>query len=122
MWTSFPNASSIFTVVGVKLHANATVLADTQCWRSDTGTPPAYAYSPACPGGNTQGFSYRVTAPGGAYGTEGVGVFAGQLVPSGNPTGVGGSFVDSDGPTYAGGIAVWTDRTDLPFAGWLQGP
>jgi hypothetical protein len=118
----FPNANSILTVVGAKLHHNATLLADSQCLRSDTSAPPPYAYSPACPGGNATGFSYQLMSPAGGLGAGGVGVFAGQLVPGGTPTGVGGSFVDTDGPTYMGGVAVWTDRTDLPFYSMLQAP
>jgi hypothetical protein len=119
---SFPSVSQIFTVVGVKLHPNATLLADSMCWRSDSGAPPPYAYSPACPGGNTQSFSYRLMSPAGGLGAGGFGVFAGQITPNGTPNGIGGSFVDSDGPTYAGGIAVWTDRSDLPFYDMLQQP
>jgi len=61
-------------------------------------------------------------APGGGYGAEGVGVWAGSLTPSGTPNGIGGSFTDSDGPAYLGGVAVWTDRDDLPFADMLQAP
>jgi len=120
--TTMPNVNGIFTVVGAKLHPNATLVADSQCWRSDTSAPPPYAYSPACPGGHTVAYSYRVMAPGGGYGAEGVGVWAGSLTPSGTPNGIGGSFTDSDGPTFLGGVAVWTDRTDLPFASMLQAP
>jgi hypothetical protein len=116
---SFPNVSQILTIVGVKYHPGATVLADSLCWRSDSGAPPPYAYSPACPGGNTQSYGYRIASPLGPAG--GGGVFAGQIVPSGTPNGIGGSFVDSDGPTYAGGVAVWTDRPE-PFYDMLQGP
>lgn len=116
---SFPKVAQILTIVGVKFHPDATLLADSLCWRSDSGAPPPYAFSPACPGGNMQGFAYRVGTPLGGVG--GVGVFAGQIVPSGTPNGIGGSFVDSDGPAFAGGVAVWTDRPE-PFYDMLQGP
>jgi hypothetical protein len=112
---SFPSIDNVLLVVGVKLHASATVLADSACWRSDSAVAPPYAYSPACPGGHTTGVSYRVLLPATGAGAGGVGVFAGSLTPNGNPTGVGGSFVDSDGPTYVGGLAVWTDGMTLPY-------
>ncbi len=111
--TSFPNASQILMFVGVKLPPNATVFADAGCLRSDTTAPPPYAYSPACPGGQTTGYSYELATP--VAGEGGVGVFGWGLVPSGSPNGVGGSFVDSSGPTYVGGVAVWSSGVNLPF-------
>ena len=34
------------------------------------------------------------------------------------PTGVGGSFIDSSGPTYVGGLSVWLwSSEDLFFGG-----
>lgn len=111
--TSFPSADQILMFVGVKLHPNATALAAAGCLRSDTTAPPPYAYSPACPGGETTGYSYELGTPVTEEG--GVGVFGWGLVPSGSPNGVGGSFVDSNGPTYVGGVAVWSSGVNLPF-------
>jgi hypothetical protein len=112
---SMPQVSDILTVVGVKVHRDATLVADTACWRSDTSAPPPYAYSPACPGGHMQGYGYRVYVPAAGVGAEEVAVFAGSLTPAGTPNGVGGSVEDSDGPTYVGGLAVWVDGPQLPF-------
>ena len=110
---SFPKADQILMFVGVKLHPNATALVAAGCLRSDTGTPPPYAYNPACPGGQTTGYSYEVGTP--VAGQGGVGVFGLGLAPTGSPNGVGGSFVDTSGPTYIGGVAVWSSGASLPF-------
>ena len=116
---TFPSADQIMLVFAVKLHPKATLLADSECLRSDTSAPPPYAYSPACPGGQTMSYAYQLnTGVGdGGFGTGGVGVFGGGLAPTGNPdpNGVGGSFVDSDGPTYVGGLSVWVHGAYLPF-------
>jgi len=113
--TSFANASNILTIVGAKVHSNATLVAATGCWRSDTSAPPPYAFSPACPGGHVEGYAYRINAPAGGLGAQEVAVFAGSLTPTGAPNGVGGSIADSDSPTYVGGLAVWLDGVNLPF-------
>ncbi|MDQ1747377.1 MAG: hypothetical protein QOD07_1640 [Frankiaceae bacterium] len=112
---SFANATDILTIVSAKVHANATLVAATGCWRSDTSAPPPYAYSPACPGGHVQGYAYRINAPAGGVGAQEVAVFAGSLTPTNPPNGVGGSIADSDGPAYVGGLAVWVDGPQLPF-------
>jgi len=112
---TFGNATDIFTIVSAKLHHDAPLLADTECWRSDSSAPPPYAYSPACPGGHMQGYAYRVYVPAAGVGAEEVAVFAGSLTPTAPPTGIGGSLTDSDGPAYLGGLAVWVDGPQLPF-------
>jgi len=111
---SFQQPDQIMLVMAIKMHPKATLLADSECVRSDTGAAPPYAFSPACPGGQTMSYAYEVN-PAGPIGAGGVGVFAGSLVPGGDPNGVGGSFVDSDGPTYVGGLSVWVHGADLPF-------
>ncbi|MDQ1685267.1 MAG: hypothetical protein QOC82_2004 [Frankiaceae bacterium] len=113
---SFAHPTEILTFVAAKTHPNSTIKAGSLCLRSDSAAPPPYAYSPACPGGQNQGYGYWVNLPGGVAGFGGAGVFAGNLTPTGDINGVGGSIADSDGPSYVGGVAVWIDGPAyLPF-------
>lgn len=112
---SFANPTNVLTVVGAKIHPASTFAAATGCLRSDTGAPPPYAYSPACPGGQITGYSSRLNAPAGGVGAGDTTVFFGPVLTDETPNGVGGSIVDSDGPTYLGGLALWTDSAELPF-------
>jgi hypothetical protein len=111
---AFAGATQVFDVVAATLHPKATVLADSLCVRSDSGAPPPYAFSPACPGGSSSGMSYRLAdsqAGGGGI------VFVGVPGSTHDPNGLGGSFTDSDGPTYLGGLGVWLSGTQLSFLG-----
>lgn len=112
---SFADATNILTVVAAKVHPTSTLAAAAGCLRSDTGAPPPYAYSPACPGGQITGYSSRFTAPAGGVGGQDSTVFFGPLITDNPPNGVGGSIVDSDGPAFVGGLAVWVDSDTLPF-------
>lgn len=110
----FAGATQVVDVVAAKLHPTATVLADSLCVRSDTGAPPPYAFSPACPGGSSSGMSYRLAnseAGGGGI------VFVGVPGSTNDPNGLGGSFTDSDGPTYLGGLGLWLAGADLTYLG-----
>jgi hypothetical protein len=103
----FAGATEIATVVSAKLHAGATLLADGFCVRADDGAPPPDAYSPACPGGRSASFSFRL-GPTGEFGV--IGLF-GSPVPSSTSSasnvGMGGSFTDTSGPSYTHGLGVW---------------
>lgn len=108
----FQNATQVLTVVDAKLHPSATVRAATGCARNDSGASPPYAYSPPCPGGSSSGFEYLVNTPVTQLGGFGGGTLWLGL-SSQSPTGIGGSFVDSDGPKYVGGIGVWVSGASL---------
>jgi len=111
----FQNATQVLTLAEARLHPSATLRAATGCARDDSGTPPPYAYSPACPGGSITSFGYFVNTP--VEQLEGFGGGTAFLYTSdAMPTAVGGSFVDSDGPTYLGGVGLWI------AGGSLQGP
>lgn len=116
--TTFAGAKHAAMLVRAKLHRNATLLAASTCTRNDSGAPPPYAFSPLCPGGSSGGAAWTANTP---YGPEfgGVGGLSLlDLVDDGaEPTGVGGSFVDTDGPTYVGGVGVWSWSDDLDFFG-----
>jgi hypothetical protein len=114
----FAAATQAFMVVGARLHPAATVLASSTCTRSDTAAPPPYAFSPACPGGRSAGLSYQI---GSALpvGRQGGIAWFGVPSPSGSTNGLGGSLVDSDGPTYVGGVGVWIAGDELQsLGGW----
>jgi len=105
-------------IVRAKLHPNAKFLAASSCARHDSGTPPPYAFSPACAGGASRGLAWA-SNNGVQYlvgGVGGLSVYdlAGMPV---DPTGLGGSYVDTDGPTYLGGLGIWTWNADLDFIG-----
>jgi hypothetical protein len=113
-------ATELTTVVAARLHQSAAFLAATACTRHDTGAPPPYAYSPACPNGQTDGYAYQIGAPAPVNPIGGFGAFA---YVSSHPTkvsGVGGSFVDSDGPKYLGGLALSSWGESIPFWGWYE--
>jgi len=102
----FQGATQVLTLVDARLHPAATMRAASGCARDDSGAPPPYAYSPACPGGETTGFTYLVDTPVDQVAGFGAGTVL-FFLTNGGPTGIGGSFMDSDGPTYVGGIGVW---------------
>jgi hypothetical protein len=112
--TPYADANHVGAVVEARLHPSATVLAASVCMRDDASAPPPYAFSPACPGGQNRGIGYSIAGgvrtEQGAVGGLSIQDIAGQTT---HPTGVGGSFVDSDGPTYLGGVAVWVWGDDL---------
>jgi len=115
----FDAATQTFMLVGARLHKGATFLGATSCSRSDTGAPPPYAYSPACPGGGGESFAWQFGGgvPAGQEG--GVAVIGLPGAVLGSTTGIGGSFTDSDGPTYVGGVGVWLAGDELDyFGGW----
>ena len=110
-------ATQISMIVGAKLHSSATFRGLTVCRRADNSAPPPYAYSPACPGGSDEGFAYRtggaIPAPVGGVG----GIFLVGLPLPDTTTGVGGSFIDSDGPTYLGGVGLWVWGENITIYG-----
>jgi hypothetical protein len=101
---SFAKSTQSFSIVAAKLHPNASIAGESVCVRSDTAAPPPYAYSPACPGGSSSGMFYEMGGPAPRTGSV---VFVGVPGSSTSPNGLGGSFMDSDGPTYLGGLGVW---------------
>jgi len=112
----FTSATQAFTLTKARLHPKAELLAATTCARNDTGAPPAYAFSPACPGGGSVGYAWQIGGGSVPYAYEGVG-WIGVPGSGGAPNGLGGSFVDSDGPTYLGGLGVWMAGDELFFIG-----
>ena len=113
---AFASSTQAFTLTKARLHPKAELLAATSCARNDTGEPPAYAFSPPCPGGSSVGYAWQIGGGSVPYAYEGVG-FIGLLPSSGAPNGLGGSFVDSDGPTYLGGLGVWMAGDHLDYFG-----
>ena len=113
---TFASATQAFTLTKARLHPKAEVLAATACSRKDTSTPPAYAFSPACPGGSSFAYAYEIGGGSLPAGYEGVG-FIGMPGSQGSPNGLGGSFTDSDGPTYLGGLGVWIAGDELDYFG-----
>jgi hypothetical protein len=111
---AFPSATQAFILAGAKLHRDATVVAANMCARNDSGTPPPYAFSPACAGGSYSGDAYRINGPSGP---EQAVVFVSTPSTPLSPDGLGGSFVDSDGPTYLGGLGVWIAGATLTYFG-----
>jgi hypothetical protein len=111
----FASATQVLTLAVARLHPSATARAATGCARTDSGNPPPYAFSPACPGGDVTDLSYFVDTP-----VEQLAGFGGGTAfvstSDTSPTSVGGSFVDSDGPTYLGGVGLWIAGASL------QGP
>lgn len=101
---NFAGASQTFSIVAARLHAAAPVLASSICSRSDSGAPPPYAFSAACPNGDDSGVSWRIS---GVPEAQGGVVFVGSPTGSSSPDGLGGSFTDNDGPRYLGGLGVW---------------
>lgn len=108
----FTGATQTASVVAAKLHPDATLLARTECLRADQGAAPPYAFSPACPGGASNSISYQLNLPAGAPGRYGV-VYVASFTGGGSPNGLGGSFTDSDGPRYVGGVGVWIAGDEL---------
>jgi hypothetical protein len=112
--TTFTGAVNAAMLVRAKLHSDAALLAASVCARQDSGAAPPYAFSPACPGGANRGVSWTsnngVRQEFGGIGGLSVYDLAGQPV---HPTGLGGSYVDTDGPAYLGGVGVWTWSNDL---------
>jgi hypothetical protein len=113
--------TQVAMVVAAKLHDSATLLAATTCYRNDNGAPPPYAYAPGCPNGATQSYAYRVNAPAASPVGEGVLVFSAPGSAD-SASGQGGSFTDSDGPTYVGGLGLWLAGGSLPFFGTFSSP
>jgi len=116
--TSFSGAVRTTMLVRAKLHPDATLLVASVCTRHDSGAAPPYAFSPPCPGGENRGVGWSagntVRRSFGAVGGLSVYDIAGMPVDA---TGVGGSYVDTDGPTYVGGVAVWSWSDTLDFFG-----
>jgi hypothetical protein len=92
------------------------LLAATSCSRADSSAPPPYAYSSACPGGSSASYAWEIGG-GLPAGRQGVAVFGMPGSVFGSTTGLGGSFTDSDGPTYVGGVGVWVAGDELDFLG-----
>jgi hypothetical protein len=115
-------ATAVSMIVAARLHPSAVLRAQTVCARADSnGAAPPYAYSPACPAGQVAGYSYRLGGPVPAAPGGGGAVFVFGGFFSDGPTGVGGSFVDTDGPTYVGGLGLWVwgeqlNVSSLPFS------
>lgn len=107
--TAFSGATHTSMLVRAKLHKTATLLAASVCTRDDSASPPPYAFSPPCPGGANRGLAWSssnsVRQEFGGVG--GLSVYDLVGVPI-QPRGVGGSFVDTDGPAYVGGVGVWS--------------
>jgi len=116
--TSNAGAKHVAMLVRATLHQNATLLAQSECSRDDSDAPPPYAFSPACPGGSGDGVAWEsnnsVRQEFGGIG--GLSVYDLLNAPL-DPTGIGGSFVDTDGPAYVGGIGIWSWSDDLDFFG-----
>jgi hypothetical protein len=116
--TTFAGAMNAAMLVRAKLHNKATLLAASVCARQDSGAAPPYAFSPACPGGANRGVSWSsnngVRQEFGSIGGLSAYDLAGQPI---HPTGLGGSYVDSDGPTYVGGVGIWTWSAELDLFG-----
>jgi len=116
--TANAGAKHVTMLVRATLHQNATLLAQSECSRHDSGTPPPYAFSPACPGGSSDGVAWEsnnsVRQEFGAIG--GLSVYDLLNAPL-DPTGIGGAFVDTDGPAYVGGIGIWSWSDDIDFFG-----
>jgi len=115
--TPFAAATQTFMLVGARLHAGAALLAASSCSRSDTGAPPPYAYSAACPGGASSSYAWHLGGAVPAAREGGVAVIGLPGTALGDTTGLGGSFTDSDGPTYVGGLGVWLAGDELTFFG-----
>jgi hypothetical protein len=117
----FADATQVVSVVGLRLHSTSAFKAATECGRSDDGNPPPYAWMPPCPGGTAMSFGYSFTPPSnpaGVDGVEGFGVSAyPPLMGSKTRAGIGGSVVDSDGPTYLGGVGLWIAGDSVTFWG-----
>jgi hypothetical protein len=123
--TTYAGATNTAMVVRAKLHQDADLIADSVCARQDSGAPPPYAFSPPCPGGANRGIAWStgnsVRKTFGAFGGLSVYDLTGQSI---QPTGIGGSFFDSDGPAYLGGIGIWTWSPELDLFGYhmITGP
>ena len=115
---TFRNATQAFSLAGARLHRNATVVGANSCARDDSGAPPPYAFSPACPGGSYSGDFVEVGSPAGP--AQEAGVFLSSPMMPESPNGLGGSFVDSDGPTYLGGLGVWIAGATLTYFGGFR--
>ena len=113
---SFANATQAFSIVAARLHTNSPATGGSLCVRSDTTAPPPYAFSPACPGGSSSGMFYETSGPAAQDGAVGV-VAVGVPGSSTAPNGLGGSFMDSSGPTYVGGVGVWLAGDQLDYFG-----
>ncbi|MDQ1685266.1 MAG: hypothetical protein QOC82_2003 [Frankiaceae bacterium] len=122
--TSYTGARHAAMVVRAKLHADATLLAQSVCARNDSGAAPPYAFSPPCPGGASRGMAWESNNPRQMFGAiGGLSVYdvAGKPI---DPTGLGGSFVDSNGPAYLGGVGVWSwsDAIDMFSSDFIPVP
>jgi hypothetical protein len=102
---NLPHVSEAAMVVAGRLHAKATALAVSTCYRADNGSGIPDPYGPACPDGTSESYAYRLNTPMPRGGAGIVGFVS--TAPTNDTIGMGGSLTDTDGPIFKAGLGVW---------------